>query len=86
MHLCSVLSVRVLAGFRLALSFDDGFEGVVDLSSRVGSGGVFDPLADAEYFARVRVEPELGTICWPNGADLCPDVLRSEARPIARAS
>ena len=26
-------------------------------------------------FAKVRVDPELGTIAWPTGADLCPDVL-----------
>jgi hypothetical protein len=27
------------------------------------------------YFARVRVDPELGSVSWPNGADLDPDVL-----------
>jgi hypothetical protein len=36
----------------------------------------FEPLRDPAYFARVRLEEELGTIVWPNGADLCPDVLR----------
>ena len=79
----SVVSVRVLPRFCLALSFDDGFESVVDLSARVGSGGVFDALADPAYFSTVRVDPEIRTIVWPNGADLCPDVLRTEARPIA---
>jgi hypothetical protein len=37
--------------------------------------GVFAPLRDEKEFAKVRVHPELGTIVWPNGADLDPVVL-----------
>ncbi|MEY2984959.1 MAG: hypothetical protein RLZZ568_1576 [Cyanobacteriota bacterium] len=37
--------------------------------------GIFDPLKDPEYFTQVKVNPELGTIQWPNGADLDPGVL-----------
>jgi Protein of unknown function (DUF2442) len=37
--------------------------------------GVFEPLRDATCFAQVRVDPQLGTMVWPNGADLDPDVL-----------
>jgi hypothetical protein len=76
----TVRSVSVINGYRLRLSFDDGFSGVVDLASRVGTGGVFDALADLTFFGLVRVDDDIGSICWPNGADLCPDVLRSEAR------
>jgi len=36
---------------------------------------VFEPLRDPAYFAKLRVDPELGTVVWPNGADLDPDVL-----------
>lgn len=39
--------------------------------------GIFEPLADAAFFAQVTVNPDLGTIYWPNGADLDPDVLYS---------
>ncbi len=46
--------------------------------------GVFAPLRDPAYFARVRVNPDLGTICWPNDADWDPLVLYSlvTGRPI----
>jgi hypothetical protein len=37
--------------------------------------GVFAPLQDRNYFVQVRVNPDTGTICWPNDADLDPDVL-----------
>jgi hypothetical protein len=37
--------------------------------------GVFAPLRDRKLFRAVPVDPELGTVRWPNGADLDPDVL-----------
>jgi hypothetical protein len=49
---------------------------------------MFEPLRDPEEFRRVAVDPELGTIVWPNGADLDRDLLHGdqsaiEPRPIA---
>jgi hypothetical protein len=72
-----VLSVRVLDRTRLWMEFDDGVAGTFDLSPLIAQGGVFEALRDADYFARVTVDREAGTICWPNGADVCPDVLYS---------
>ena len=42
--------------------------------------GGFEPLADQAFFAQVRVDPELGTIVWPNGVDMAPEPLHAEAR------
>lgn len=41
-----------------------------------------------DCFRQVAVDPEAGTLVWPNGVDLCPDMLYSEAtgRPIASAA
>jgi len=64
-----------LDGHRLHIRYEDGVEGVVDLEAIVGFRGVFAPLRDSAYFSQVRVDPELGTVLWPNGADLDPDVL-----------
>ncbi|HOY66458.1 MAG TPA: DUF2442 domain-containing protein [Candidatus Ozemobacteraceae bacterium] len=71
--------VEVLGEYRLRLTFDDGNIGVVDLASRLCFSGIFAPLQDPDFFNKVRVDPELGTICWPNGADLDPVVLYSWA-------
>lgn len=73
-----IVEVRPLEGYRLHLRFDDGVEGDVDLQKFITFDGVFAPLKDHAYFAQVRVEPEFGTIVWPNGADLDPLVLYSK--------
>ena len=75
-----VTRVNVLAGRNIELVFEDGLRAVVDMDRIVKSyTGVFAPLLDQDYFQLVKVDPELGTIVWPNGADVCPDVLYSLA-------
>lgn len=74
-----ITSVEVVGGTRLRLGFAAGDTGTVDIASLTPLDGVFEPLRDPAFFAKVRVDPDLGTICWPNGADLCPDVLRHAA-------
>src|ERR1700681_4763806 len=64
-----------LDGYRLTLRFEDGTTGIVDMSRCVSFTGVFAPLRDRAEFAAAYVNPELGTVCWPCGADLDPDVL-----------
>lgn len=72
-----VIEVRPLDGYRLFLRFEDGVEGEVNVEKMVRFEGIFSPLADRDYFVRVRVNPDIGTVCWPNDADLDPDVLYS---------
>jgi hypothetical protein len=75
-----IRSVRHLEQYTLELGFSDGTQHIVDFHDRiVGRGGVFAPLQDIRYFSRVEVDPEAGTIVWPNGVDFCPDVLYSWA-------
>ena len=72
-----IVAVWPLENYQLRLRFEDGVEGVVDITQLVTFTGVFEPLREMAYFQRVAVNPELGTICWPNEADLDPDVLYS---------
>ena len=73
-----VIAVRYLDDYRVELKFADNVTGVIDFSSWiVGQGGVFAPLEDKEYFAKVSVNSEIGTIVWPNGGDVDPEVLYS---------
>ena len=70
-----IVAVQPLEHYRLHLRFEDGAEGVVDVRQLVRFSGVFSLLSDPKEFASVQVNPELGTIFWPCGADLDPDVL-----------
>lgn len=76
-----VTHVEPLEGFKLRLRFNDGRESIVDLEGELW-GPVFEPLkADPELFREVRVDEEIGTIVWPNGADMDPDVLQGSREP-----
>ena len=79
-----VTEVRLLGDHRLYVRFEDGVGGEVDVAGLVEFEGVFAPLRDPARFAEVSVHPELRTVCWPNGADLDPDVLyaRVSGKPI----
>ena len=73
-----VISVRSLSEHRLQVTFDDGVEGVVDVPHMVRFTGVFEALKDPKFFDQVKVNTELGTVCWPNDADLDSDVLYAQ--------
>ena len=74
-----VTAVEVLHDFVLGVTFDDGTVGQVDLTPHLW-GPVFAPLReDPALFAQVSVDDEEGTIVWPNGADVAPEVLYREA-------
>lgn len=76
-----VTTVKVVDGYVVDLTFDDGSARRVDLTPYIW-GEIFAPvLADYATFAAVRVDPEIGTIVWPNGADIDPDVLHGDAVP-----
>ena len=80
MGLFDVIQVRALPRRQLDLTFEDGLNAVIDMNKIIlHYQGVFLPLLDDLYFQRVSVDPELGTIVWPNGADVCPSVLYSAA-------
>lgn len=78
----NVTHVAVLHDRVVRLRFSDGVERAVDLAPFLW-GPVFERIAgdDAE-FRRVRVDPQLGTIVWPNGADLDPYVLHGDHPPV----
>lgn len=83
-----IIKATPAGGYRLRLRFDDGTAGEFDIAKLISFSDVFEELKDAEKFQRVRVDNEIGTIVWPNGADLDPDVLHShvvgKSLPVAR--
>jgi hypothetical protein len=70
-----VKSVEYVSGYKLKLEFTNGKIKVVDLAYifKGNAGHYFEPLRDLERFKEVYCD--YGTICWPNEADFCPDLL-----------
>ena len=81
-----VTHVNVIDKQRVLLTFEDGTTGDVDLSDLIARGGVFAPLRKQSYFRQVRVDPEGGTITWPNDADVAPELLYARAHEHAGQS
>src|SRR5712692_2467868 len=80
-ELVRIKAVEVLDGFKVRLTFTDESEKVIDLGVFL-RGPVFEPIrSDPELFRAVRVDEEAGTIVWPNGADIDPDVLYLGLKP-----
>ncbi len=74
-----VKDVSYVSGYTLRLTFDNGDEGEVNLENELW-GEMFEPLKDPELFKAVKVDPELETLCWPNGADFAPEFLHDLMR------
>jgi hypothetical protein len=60
-------------GWRLYVRFEDGIDGVVDVSTSF-RGPMTAPLRDESFFRQVFLD-EFGAVSWPNGYDLAPDAL-----------
>ena len=72
--LLHVTAVECTGPRTLRVWFDDDAVKDVDLTGELW-GEVFEPLKDPEFFRKASVNPEPGTVEWPNGADLAPSFL-----------
>ena len=69
-----VQAFEVVGPYTLRLSFDDGTEQTIDFQP-VLAGELYGPLKDLFLFDQVRIDPEVHTLVWPNGADFDPATL-----------
>jgi Protein of unknown function (DUF2442) len=75
-----VCALSVRSGWQLAVTFNDGLQGLVELSALVqgANAGVFEALRNPVFFAQAYLD--CGAVTWPNGADLAPDAMYKEIR------
>ncbi len=71
-----VIEAKHERDYVLWLKFSDGAEGFVDLADEL-YGEVFAPLKAPANFKAFRVDPELETVVWENGADFAPEFLHN---------
>lgn len=77
-----VREARYLHDYVVWVRFNDGAQGEVDLSAEL-EGEVFAPLKDLQAFRSFKVDSELQTIVWENGADLAPEFLYENMKILA---
>lgn len=70
-----IVDARYDSNFTIWLKFADGAAVKVDLANEL-ERPIFEPLKNVQLFRRLRLDPELRTVVWPNGADLAPEFLR----------
>ena len=85
-----VTAFKIAGPHTLSVSFADGITRLIDFLP-VMKGELYGPLRDEELFRQVRLDPEVHTLVWPNGADFdpatlhdWPDVVESFARMAER--
>ncbi len=83
--MAEIIAVRIIEARTVELTFADGSVRVVDLTPFLWGPVFADIVRDGELFAQVTVDSELGTIGWPNGADLDPDVLHGDFEPVEKS-
>ncbi len=71
-----ISSFQKVAPFTLSLQFDDGTSQLIDFRP-VLRGELYGPLQDPAVFDQVRIDPEVHTLVWPNGADFDPAILHN---------
>ncbi len=74
--LARIINVDYVNDYKLKILFNDKKTKIVDFKDWINEGGFYLlPLKELKYFKKVRLDAFKYSICWPNGADFCPDVL-----------
>ena len=69
-----VHSFEIVGPYTLNVRFDDDTEQRINFEPVLG-GELFGPLKDLSVFNQVRLDSEVNTLIWPNGADFDPATL-----------
>lgn len=77
-----VRSFQVVAPYTLRVKFDDESEQVINFEPML-AGDLYRPLKDLALFNQARIDPEVHTLAWPNGADFDPATLHDWPQYVA---
>ena len=69
-----VTEFEIVGSHVLRVRFNDGTVQTINFQP-VLAGELYTPLNDIEFFNKVRLDPEVHTLVWPNGADFDPATL-----------
>ena len=81
----AVIGFEIVGPYTLRIDFDDGDSQTIDFRP-VLRGELYGSLRDLSLFNQVRIDPEVNTLVWPNGADFDPATLHDWKRAVAEFS
>lgn len=70
-----ILNVKYVKDYLLEVTFNDNSKKIINFQNIIDDSDIFKPLQDIEYFKKVKIDSTGNTICWDNGADICPNLL-----------
>ncbi len=73
------VSATYIKDYKIEIEFDNGRKGIVDFSSYLNKGGVFEHFKDIDFFRNFEVNQETGVLTWQNEIDIAPETLYSAA-------
>ena len=76
-----VISAKLIEGYRVEFRFTTGEVKLIDLQPFLRGPIFAEIVSDRVKFENFRVNDELGTIVWENGADIDPEVLYGKYTP-----
>jgi len=76
-----ITHVACESGYRLRLRFEDGSLRQADLADHL-DGEMFESLRDAALFRTARLNADIDTVVWDNGANMSPDYLYEISTPL----
>jgi hypothetical protein len=84
-QLYDVTAFEAVKPYTLRVQFSDNTQQVVDFEP-VLYGEMYSPLRDPNLFSQVRLDADIKTLVWPNGADFDPYVLHEWPRIVEQLS
>lgn len=78
-----VIEAEYFKDYKIIITFNNGVKKIVDMEQDLW-GPMFEPLKDKKLFKQFRIDKDIHTIVWPNGADFSPDSLYEMGKPITK--
>ncbi len=78
-----IISAEYYKDYKIIINFNNGVLKMVDMEHELW-GTMFEPLKDKNLFKQFRVDADIHTIVWANGADFSPDSLYNMGKTIVK--
>ena len=77
-----IREAKYLHDYVIWFRFNNGAEGEFDFQDQLW-GEVFEPLKNKDEFIKFKIDPDMETIVWDNGADFAPEFIYERMKVLA---